>query len=362
MTAKTLSNGLLRTIAILTALTCLAYLLLKIQTIFIYLLVALILTLIGNPIQQFFKNRLKFNQLFSTIATILFFVIAICGFLLMFVPLISSQSQNLSLLNISSIEKNINLLTNQFTSFLQNHGVDARNMLRESKLSSRINFNFLPNLVNGILGTISSFGVGLASVLFITFFFMKDKLAFIVSIKKVLPNQHEDKILHSLSEINGLLSRYFIGLLLQLFIVFILYFIVLLIFGVENSFIIAFLCAILNIIPYIGPLIASLLALVLTLMSNLNVDFQTENLPTAIYVLIGFFVVQLIDNNICQPVIFSKSVKCHPLEIFLVILSAGFLFGIIGMIIAVPLYTIIKVILKEFLPENVVVQELTNNI
>ena len=74
MTAKTLSNGLLRTIAILTALTCLAYLLLKIQTIFIYLLVALILTLIGNPIQQFFKNRLKFNQLFSTIATILFFV------------------------------------------------------------------------------------------------------------------------------------------------------------------------------------------------------------------------------------------------------------------------------------------------
>ena len=362
MTAKTLSNGLLRTMAILAAFVLLTFLLLKIQTIFIYLLLALILTLIGNPIQQFLKRRLKFNQLFSTIATIVFFLIIIIGFLLMFVPLISSQSQNLSLLNIASIEKNINLLTNQFNTFLQNHGIDAKNLLKQSNLSSRINFNFIPNLVNGILGTISSFGMGLASVLFITFFFMKDKLAFIVGIKKVLPNQHEDKILHSLTQINGLLSRYFLGLLLQLFIVFILYFSVLLIFGVENSFIIAFLCAILNIIPYIGPLIASLLALVLTLMSNLNVDFQTENLPTAIYVLIGFFVVQLIDNNICQPVIFSKSVKSHPLEIFLVILSAGFLFGIIGMVIAVPLYTIIKVVLKEFMPENVVVQELTKNI
>ncbi len=362
MTSKAFSNGLLRTIAILVTIFFAGYLLFKIQTILVYLLVALILTLIGNPIQQFLKKKFKFNQLFSTIATILFFLLIICGFILMFVPLISSQSANLSLLNIKSIEDNINQLTAQVTSFLQTHGFEAKNLLKESNLTSKINFNFIPNLVNGILGTISSFGMGLASTMFITFFFMKDKIAFIIGVKKILPDQHEEKILHSLEEINGLLSRYFLGLLLQLFIVFILYFIVLLIFGVENSFIIAFLCAILNIIPYIGPLIASLLALVLTLMSNLNVDFQSENLPTAIGVLVGFFIVQLIDNNICQPVIFSKSVKSHPLEIFLVILAAGFLFGITGMIVAIPLFTIIKVVLKEFMPQNVIVQELTKNI
>src|SRR3970282_2608755 len=97
-------------------------------------------------------------------------------------------------------------------------------------------------------------------------------------------------------------------------------------------------------------------------MSNLGNDFQTEILPTTIYVLIGFWIVQIIDNNFSQPIIFSKSVSSHPLEIFLVILIAGYLFGILGMIIAVPLYTILKVIGKEFFPENKLIQLLTKNI
>jgi predicted PurR-regulated permease PerM len=150
--------------------------------------------------------------------------------------------------------------------------------------------------------------------------------------------------------------------LLQLAIVFILYLIVLSIFGISNAFIIAFLCAVLNIIPYIGPLIASLIAAVLTMISHLGNDFQTDTLPTTIYILIGFWIVQLIDNNLSQPIIFSKSVSSHPLEIFLVILIAGFLSGILGMVIAVPLYTILKVIGKEFFPNNIVIQLITKNI
>jgi predicted PurR-regulated permease PerM len=144
--------------------------------------------------------------------------------------------------------------------------------------------------------------------------------------------------------------------------VFILYVIVLLIFGIPNLFIIAFLCAVLNIVPYVGPLIASILAAILTMLSNLGSDFQTVILPTTIYVLIGFWIVQIIDNNLSQPIIFSKSVSSHPLEIFLVILIAGFLSGILGMIIAVPLYTILKVVGKEFFPENTVIKLLTKNI
>ena len=133
-------------------------------------------------------------------------------------------------------------------------------------------------------------------------------------------------------------------------------------FGIENAIVIAFLCAILNIIPYVGPLIASILAAILTMMSNLGGDFQTQVLPLTIYILIGFWVVQIIDNNVSQPLIFSKSVSSHPLEIFLVILIAGFLFGIVGMILAVPTFTILKVITKEFFPENKIVRLLTKNI
>jgi predicted PurR-regulated permease PerM len=235
-------------------------------------------------------------------------------------------------------------------------------MLKEANVSSKVNFNFIPTFLNSLLGTIGSFGMGLASVLFITFFFLKDQILFIGGAKKLIPDAQEEQVINSVHKINHLLSRYFIGLLLQLSIVFILYTIVLSIFGIPNLLIIAFLCAVLNIIPYIGPLIASVLAAVLTMLSNLGSDFQTEILPTTIYVMIGFWIVQVIDNNVSTPIIFSKSVSSHPLEIFLVILIAGFLSGILGMIIAVPLYTILKVIGKEFFPENKVIQLLTKDI
>lgn len=362
VTSQIIANGILRAIGFLVLASVSLYFLYLIQSVLIYLVVALILTLIGSPILDFFKKRLKFKHTFATIATLFIFILFIAGFVLMFIPLISSQGENLSLLNTAEIEKDINQLINQTAAFLESHNIDSEQMLKEANISSKINFNFIPNFLNMLLGTISSFGIGLASVLFITFFFLKDRLLFIAGAKKMIPSGQEDKTINSIHKINHLLSRYFIGLLLQLFIVFVLYVIVLLIFGIPNLIIIAFLCAILNIVPYIGPLIASILAAILTMLSNLGNDFQSEILPTTIYVLIGFWIVQVLDNNISSPIIFSKSVSSHPLEIFLVILIAGFLSGILGMIIAVPLYTIIKVIGKEFFPENVVIKLLTKNI
>lgn len=362
VTSKIIANGILRAIGFLVLITVSLYLLYLIQSILIYLIVALILTLIGNPILAFLKKRLKFKHIAATITTLFIFILIISSFILMFIPLISSQGQNLSLLQTSEIEKNITQLSYQVSAFLENHNIDSEEMFKEANLTSKINFNFIPNFLNQVLGTISSFGIGLASVLFITFFFLKDQLKLVNGAKKLIPDNQEDKILNSIDKINNLLSRYFIGLLLQLSIVFLLYVIVLFIFGIPNLLIIAFLCAVLNIVPYIGPLIASILAAVLTMLSNLGSDFQTEILPTTIYVLIGFWIVQVIDNNLSQPIIFSKSVSSHPLEIFLVILIAGFLSGILGMIIAVPLYTILKVIGKEFFPENQIVKLIAKDI
>jgi predicted PurR-regulated permease PerM len=362
ISSKIIANGILRAIGFLVLAAISLYFLYLIQSVLIYLVVALILTLIGNPILDFFKKRLKFKHTLATITTLFIFILFITGFVMMFIPLISSQGENLSLLKTAEIEKNITRLLNQTSAFLESYHIDSAEMLNEANLTSKINFNFIPNFLNIILGAISSFGIGLASVLFITFFFLKDRLLFVDGVKKLIPNSHEDKILNSLHKTNHLLSRYFIGLVLQLFIVFLLYLLVLFIFGIPNLFIIAFLCAILNIVPYIGPLIASVLAAILTMLSHLGSDFQTVILPTTIYVLIGFWIVQIIDNNLSQPIIFSKSVSSHPLEIFLVILIAGFLSGILGMVIAVPLYTILKVIGKEFFPENAVIKLLTKDI
>ncbi|WP_264564533.1 AI-2E family transporter [Flavobacterium sp. N3904] len=362
ISSRILANGILRAIATIVIICLILFFLYQIQSVLIYLLVSLILTLIGTPILVFLKRRLKFKHTFATITTLVIYILIISGFIMMFIPLVISQGQNLSLLNTVKIEENSLKLINQIGAFLESHHIDSSKILSSSNLSSKINFNILPNFLNSILGTISNFGMGLGSVLFITFFFLKDREMFLNGAKLLIPDTHEEKILNSLEKINHLLSRYFIGLLLQLFIVFILYTVVLFIFGIPNILVIAFLCAVLNIIPYIGPLIASILAALLTMLSNLGNDFQSEIIPTTIYVLIGFWIVQVIDNNVSQPVIFSKSVSSHPLEIFLVILIAGFLFGILGMIIAVPLYTIIKVICKEFFPENKFIQLITKNI
>lgn len=362
ITSKIIGNGILRAIIILILGASVLYFLYQIQNILIYLLVSLILTLIGSPILAFLEKKLKFKHTIATITVLSIYFLMILGFIMMFIPLIISQGQNLSLLNTAEIEKNSLELIQEINTFLEQHHIDSAKIFNTNSFKSFINFDAVPNFLNSILGTISGFGMGLGSVMFITFFFLKDRSIILKGAKLLIPNSQEEKILNSIEKINLLLSRYFIGLLIQLFIVFILYTIVLFIFGIPNAFVIAFLCAILNIIPYLGPLIASVFAAILTMLSNLGSDFQSEILPTTIYVLIGFWIVQLIDNNFSQPIIFSKSVSSHPLEIFLVILIAGFSFGILGMITAIPLYTILKVICKEFFPDNEFIQNITKNI
>ncbi len=361
ITSRTIALGIAKGFGVLALAALALYFLYKIQSVLIYIVVALILTLIGNPIVDFFKRKLKFNHVLATTATLVIFVLLIFGLIMMFIPLILAQGESLSLLNASEIEKSTLEVIDKIAAFLDSHGVDSSQFYKEN-ISSKLSFNFIPNLFNSIINTVSSFGIGLASVLFITFFFLKDRLAFIVGAKHLIPEEQEDKILNSFHKINHLLSRYFIGLLLQLLIVFILYLIVLLVFGVPNAILIAFLCAVLNIVPYIGPLIASIVAAILTMIGNLGGDFQTEMLPVTLYVMIGFWLVQVIDNNFSSPLIFSKSVSSHPLEIFLVVLITGYLFGIVGMIVAIPCYTILKVLGKEFFPENKVVKLLTKNL
>lgn len=362
MNSKTIANGIVRAVLVLALISVIIYFLYKIQLVIAYILVSIILSMIGTPIVDFLRKKLKFKLTTAVVFTLLFYGLIIFGFIMMFIPLITTQGQKLSLLDSNALQSQINELTIQIKSFLDNRGLNGSKLMKEYNLISKLNFNFLSDFLNNTLNTISNIGMGLASVFFITFFFLKERIIFLKIFKYILPDEHEEKILNSVSQINVLLSRYFLGILLQLFIIFILYLIVLLVFGVENAFIIAFLCAFLNIIPYVGPLIGTVLAVILTLLGNFTGTFTHEMLMTTIYVMIGFFAVQFIDNNISQPYIFSNSTKSHPLEIFLIILIFGFLFGILGMIIAVPVYTILKVVGKEFLPENRIIQSLTKDL
>lgn len=361
MNSKIIGNGILRAILILTLVCVGLYFLYLIRIVIAYLIIALITTLILNPIVYFFHKKLKFRHMLAILTTLTLLILSLFLFVLLFVPLISAQTDSLALLNIDEIENNIEIIYSNLEQYLSQHNVGLESIFKNIDIASYFDISLIPSILNNVVGTLGNLGIGIGSVIFITFFFLKDKKMFINGVKKLIPDTYETEILNSFDKTHELLSRYFIGLLIQLFIVFVLYLIVLLIFGVSHAVIIALICAILNIIPYIGPLISSILAALLAMIENIGGDFQTETLPTTIYVLIGFFVVQLIDNNINQPLIFSKSTNSHPIEIFLVILIAGFTTGIVGMIIAVPLYTILKVIAKEFFPNNTFVKLITTN-
>ena len=360
MTSKTIANGILRALAILLGVFLLGYFILKIQSVIIYIIIAAILSLIARPIIIFLRRKLKFPNTIAVVTTMLLFLGIITGVIILFIPLITEQGKSLSLLQVDELQQNIQNIFNQITSYFSTRGIDVLGELKNVDFVSQ--FEAIPNLLNYVLGTVGSLSVGLFSILFISFFFMKDSHLLKNGVITIIPNGTETRFSKSLETINNLLSRYFIGLIFQISILFILYTIVLLIFGINNAVVIAFLCALLNLIPYVGPLIGAVIMLFLSMTSNIGQDFQTEILPTTIYVMIGYFITQLVDNFVSQPVIFSKTTKSHPLEIFLIIIIGGLLFGIVGMITAVPLYTALKVILKEFLSENKIVKSLTKHI
>ncbi|MFX0558382.1 AI-2E family transporter [Maribacter sp. CXY002] len=366
MTSGVISKGILRAIGIIAAIALTLYFLYIIRSVLAYLAMAAVVALIGRPIVLFLRRKLKLPNVISVILTMLLMVSILVGIFALFIPLLSEQGKNLSLLNIDDLQTSLNQLYGQITNYLGLSDEIVKDVLEETDLEQNIlkglDIGFIPDFLNSFLNVLSTTSIGLFSVLFISFFFLKDSKLFQNGLLIFIPKNKETGTVNSIEKINGLLSRYFVGLLLQIFILFVIYTIVLLIVGIENAIVIAFLCALFNIIPYVGPIIGGILMLTLTMTSNLDADFSTVIVPNTGYVLIGLVIGQLVDNFFSQPFIFSNSVKSHPLEIFLIIIIAGLLFGIVGMIVAVPGYTALKVILKQFLADNKIVKRLTENL
>ena len=362
MNSKIIASGILRALAIILGIALLLYFLFKIQSVIVYIAVAAIISLIGRPIVLFLRRRLKFSNILAVITTMVIFIGLILGLIGMFIPLVVEQGHNLSLLNIEELQGNVEILYQQIMDYFNLTPTEIEQSIKDSKFWSKLDFNAIPNFLNSVVSGIGSFSIGLFSVLFIAFFFLKDNKLFESGILTLIPKGKEMRWRASNNKIKDLLSRYFVGLIFQILILFIIYTIVLLVFGISNAIVIAFLCALLNLIPYVGPLVSAFLMLVLTMSSNLGESFSEVILPKTSYVMIGFVIAQLVDNFFSQPIIFSKSVKSHPLEIFLVIIISGILFGIVGMVVAVPCYTAIKVILKEFLSDNKIVKKLTQGL
>ena len=355
-------NSLLKSIFYLISLILIGYIIYELKIIAGYVIIASILTLLARPVVKLLTSKLKFGSTLASIVAISFILIVISGVISLLIPLVLEQGKNLSLLNVNAFQDKINTLYIEFNGYLNKFNIDLNKSLVDIEGLTKNSVEAIPVLLNSVGSILGSITLGILSVIFITFFLLKDGEYFEKLFTQLFPTKMKKRIEKSLTEIKLLLSRYFLGLLFQITILFTMYTIILLIFGVKDAVVIAFLCALLNLIPYIGPFIGIILMSFLTMTSYLGEDFSSVIIPKTVYVIIGYVFAQLIDNFLSQPYIFSNSIKSHPLEIFLVILSGGILFGIVGMILAIPLYTVIKVFLKVFFSNNALVKKLTKNI
>jgi len=362
MNSKEISKGIITAILKLSLIILLFWLLIQLKSLLIYIIIAAVSSLIGRPINKFLIEKLKMGKILSPSLTILVMLGFFISIISLFVPLLLQQSDNLSLLNVDEMKLNIEQITSEVSTHFGLYNELWLNQISSVNIFNNLNFSLVTDLINQFIEILGGFTIGLFSVVFISFFLLKDNKLLRKIILILVNDNITERVSKSINKIKELLSRYFIGIIIQISILLIFYSIVLLIFGVKNALIIAFLCALFNLIPYLGPIIGGLLMLTLTMTSNIDLDFSSEILPKTMFVMIGFVIGQLIDNFFSQPYIFSISVKSHPLEIFIIILASGTLFGPIGMIIAIPIYTSLKVILKEFYQDSKVVKSLTKDL
>jgi predicted PurR-regulated permease PerM len=343
------------------------YVLYQLLAILTYLLIAVVVSFVCEPVSDVLRKvRIGKKVLPSSIRaviTLAVFVGVLVGLAMLFLPLLS---QEVAL--IASIDPNqFSYDLEQRIRELQNSGAWYSDLLGNTSITESamqytqdvLSFTWVQDFLVGVFGWIGSIGVAVFSILFMTFFFLKDTMLFSRMVIVLTPEQYMEKVKDVLNKSHKLLRKYFIGLAFQSLIMTAMVSIGLKLLGVENALLIGFLSGILNVIPYLGPLSALLLGVLVTVSTSLHLDLNTELMPLVAKVSGVFLLAQTLDAFLVQPLVVGGSVKAHPLETYIVILAAGSLGGPLAMMLAIPAYTILRVIAREFFNSFKVVDSLT---
>lgn len=335
-------------------------------SVVVYVLLAGVVSLIAKPLKMMLaKIRIKGHRApdwFLAILSILLILVIFCGIIAGLAPMVkevisdvASVTGDTSLGAISSNLAELNAyLVNTFD-------LDPGFRIEVAilhQVKSLINVNIFGNVIGSVASALASFGIGLFSVVFIAFFFIRDEKLFSRIICALAPDRHEDEVAQSLSDVEHLLSRYFIGLIVEMSCVGLIDFLGLWAIArleLGTAIGIGFMAGLLNIIPYVGPLLGGVLGTIIAMTirycgagaCGLDIGFWGF---LAILVAV-FLLAQLVDNFILQPVIYSTSIQASPLEIFIVMLLAGTMGGILGMLTAIPAYTVVRVVAGRFFPQ-----------
>jgi len=343
------------------------------REIVVYILVSGVLSIMGRPLVDLLcRIRFKkwhFPRALGALLTLIIIWGVIIGFFSVFVPLVTAQIDQFSTIDsgriVQLIEGPIKRIEDLFRAF--NKDITKEVSLQQyiiTKVSGVLNINLIQNFLSSIAGILGNILVAIFSITFITFFFLKDQQLFYESILIWVPDKYVDNVTRALNSIKSLLTRYFIGIMIQSTCIMILITIGMTIAGIDfqQALVMGLILGLLNVIPYVGPWLGLFIAIIMGVASHMNQDFNAVVIPLVTYMIIVEAITHAIDNVVFQPVIFSNSVKAHPLEIFIVVLAAGFAAGVPGMIFGIPAYTVIRVFAREFFNNFKAVQKLTSSL
>jgi len=302
------------------------------------LAVAILISMIFNPVVDFLEQR-KVPRVIAVLS--IFILTGLLLFTLVSILLPKLINQFEAIANSMNDETMKNSIA-QFEQTIKARYPFLSSVDFAQKISSLINetllgwINNLSSFVQGVF----SFLAAIVIVPFMTFFLLKDSQRLIHGILNLMPNKYFEVSYNVLVKISFQLSRYVRGWILDAAIVGILSGTGLAILGINNAISIGFIAGAGHLIPYFGPIIGGLPAVIISIM-------QFGNLSMLPSLLLMFGLIYTLDNGFIQPNIFSKSTDMHPVFIILLILVGSQTLGLLGMLLAVPLATVIKTAVKE---------------
>ena len=324
--------------------------------IVIFIIVAGVITIIGSPLVELLDRirigRLHFPHVLSVIITLVLILALFLGIFATIIPLIINEVQLISNIDSSELLKFYQKEMASLQQLINHYGLMPKGVTIEKSIKQSIvqflDLTFLSGVFTSIISFTGTFFINLFAIAFLSFFFLSDPTLLSHGILVFTPRAYEEQVKNIMAKSKKLLSRYMVGLILQIFANITTYTLALYIVGVPSALVIGFFAGVVIIIPYIGGIISMIMGVLIGVTGVVALGDYTLIMPTVIRILAAMFIVQMIDNNIFAPIIQGKSVKAHPVEVFLVVIAAASFGGIIGMVVAVPAYGLLKIVIHEF--------------
>lgn len=312
------------------------------STLFSPILIAGFLYYMLNPLVGIFERKLKLSKNWSVSLVLLFFIGIFVFFVSLIIPTVVKQLGQL----IQNIPQFINAVedwTNQLFTHPLIKDLDIQSYWDKMDLSiGAIVGKILNGISSGLgsfVGVFANITIVVITVPFMLFYMLKDGDRLIPMIEKYLPAQSKGEILTLLHKMSQTISKYISGQAIECTFVAVGTMIGYKIIGVEYAFLFGIIAGLTNMIPYVGPYLGLAPALFVTLFSGSDKALLHAGLACIVVL-----IVQQIDGNIIYPNVIGKSLDIHPLTIIIILLVAGNIAGLLGMILGVPFYAVCKTI------------------